>query len=60
MKTIKLGLIGLGGMGSHHAPILQKLDGVEITGVCDLIEEKAKKNGRSAWRALASGLPSAA
>ena len=45
MKTIKLGLIGLGGMGSHHAPILQKLDGVEITGVCDLIEEKAKKMG---------------
>ncbi|MEA4889122.1 MAG: Gfo/Idh/MocA family oxidoreductase [Clostridiaceae bacterium] len=45
MKTIKLGMIGLGGMGNHHAAILSKMPGVEIVGVCDLIEEKAKKLG---------------
>ncbi|MCE5280056.1 MAG: Gfo/Idh/MocA family oxidoreductase [Planctomycetaceae bacterium] len=39
---IKLAMIGLGGMGHHHAGILSKMPNVKITGVCDLIEDKAK------------------
>ncbi|HUS47015.1 MAG TPA: Gfo/Idh/MocA family oxidoreductase, partial [Phycisphaerae bacterium] len=38
---IKLGLIGLGGMGNYHARVLPGLENVEIVGVCDLIEQKA-------------------
>lgn len=46
---IKVGMIGCGGMGNAHAPVLMKLSGVKVVGVCDLIEEKARamsdKNG---------------
>jgi len=45
MDKTKLALIGCGGMGNHHAPILAKMKDVEIVGVCDIIEEKAKKLG---------------
>ena len=42
-------MIGCGGMGNAHAPVLVKLPGVKVVGACDLIEEKAKalagKNG---------------
>jgi len=38
----KLAMIGCGGMGHHHARVLSKMDNVEIVGVCDLIEDKAK------------------
>jgi UDP-N-acetylglucosamine 3-dehydrogenase len=47
MKTVRLAMIGLGAMGSNHARILPKIPGVEITGVCDLIEEKAKSFGKT-------------
>jgi UDP-N-acetylglucosamine 3-dehydrogenase len=39
--VIKLGMIGLGGMGRHHAGVMKGLDNVQIVGVCDLIEERA-------------------
>lgn len=39
---IKVGMIGCGGMGNAHAPVLVKLPGVKVVGACDLIEEKAK------------------
>lgn len=45
MEKTRLGLIGCGGMGNYHAKILAEMDEVEIVGVCDLIEEKARKLG---------------
>ena len=42
---IKLGMIGLGGMGSHHANYFSTLKSVQVVGVCDLIEEKARRAG---------------
>lgn len=39
---IELAMIGCGGMGHYHAGVLSKMPGVKITGVCDLIAEKAK------------------
>jgi predicted dehydrogenase len=42
---IKLGMIGLGGMGNHHANVLSAMKDVRIVGVCDLIEEKARRVG---------------
>ncbi len=38
---VKLGLIGLGNIGSHHANYLKDMENVELVGVCDIIPEKA-------------------
>ncbi|MBI4348994.1 MAG: Gfo/Idh/MocA family oxidoreductase [Elusimicrobia bacterium] len=35
-STIKLGVVGAGKIGSHHARILSKLPGVQLVGVCDV------------------------
>lgn len=43
---LKLGLIGCGGMGSHHARVFSKMTNVNVVGVCDVIEEKARKVGQ--------------
>ncbi len=40
-KKLKLGLVGLGNMGSSHVSTLMQMDNVELVGVCDLIHEKA-------------------
>ncbi|MEW6751027.1 MAG: Gfo/Idh/MocA family oxidoreductase [Candidatus Latescibacterota bacterium] len=39
---IELAMIGCGGMGHHHARIFSRMPAVRITGVCDLIADKAK------------------
>lgn len=39
---MKLGMIGCGSMAGYHAPELTRIDGVDITVCCDLIEDKAK------------------
>lgn len=51
--TVKIGVIGTGNRGTSHVSNLLTIDGVEITAVCDLFEERAKnaasiclKNGR--------------
>ena len=36
MDVIRIGIIGLGGMGRHHAGYLGDLPGVEVTAVCDV------------------------
>ena len=43
METIRLGLIGCGGMMSTHVIGVKYVDHVEIVAVCDIIEEKAQK-----------------
>lgn len=45
MGTLRIAMIGLGNMGSYHAGILPKLPDVEIAGVCDINEIKAKSIG---------------
>ena len=43
MKKLKIALIGAGGIATNaHAPAYEKMDNVEIAGVCDIIEERAK------------------
>ncbi|QHW29943.1 Gfo/Idh/MocA family oxidoreductase [Paenibacillus rhizovicinus] len=41
-KQIRVGIIGLGGMGRAHAKHLRSLSGVEITAVCGQSMEKAE------------------
>lgn len=43
MKKIRLGLIGCGGMMKSHAQGVQKVEGVEITAVCDVKMERAQE-----------------
>ena len=38
---IKLGVIGCGGMGGHHARMIHGMDGVTLVGVADTIAAKA-------------------
>ena len=42
---IKIGMIGLGGMGHGHAQTLAKRSNAKVAWVCDLIEEKARTTG---------------
>lgn len=49
MKTIRLGIVGTGGMANHHARQFQTIAGVELTSCLDIVpgraEEFAKKHG---------------
>ncbi|TDF94060.1 Gfo/Idh/MocA family protein [Paenibacillus piri] len=42
-QKVKLGVVGLGGMGKSHLRYLSKMDSVEIVGVCDVVAEEADK-----------------
>lgn len=43
MKTVRIGLIGLGWMGKLHLKYLSGLEGCSIQAVCDVSEERARK-----------------
>lgn len=43
MKTIRLGLIGCGGMMYAHACSVNRVEGIEIVAVCDIIRERAER-----------------
>jgi predicted dehydrogenase len=45
MNKVRLGIIGVGGMGGNHAQsvIQQKITGVELTAVADIAPDLAKK-----------------
>jgi predicted dehydrogenase len=40
-KKVKIGVVGLGNMGSGHLKYLGSMDTVEIAGVCDIAAKKA-------------------
>ena len=42
MDKVRIGIIGVGGMGSHHAGYLSKgeVRGAELTAVCDVDKSK--------------------
>jgi len=40
---IRVGIIGTGGMGNHHARILSQMKKVKVITVCDVSKEKATK-----------------
>jgi len=46
MEKIKIGVVGVGSLGRHHARIYSQLDGVELIGVCDTDGAKARKIAR--------------
>lgn len=42
MEKIRVGLVGCGGMMKRHAEAVDQVAQVEITAVCDIIEERAR------------------
>lgn len=45
MKNIRLGLIGLGGMASVHSEQVQRIQGADITAICDRESDKVSEWG---------------
>jgi predicted dehydrogenase len=45
MEKVRLGLIGLGGMASVHAEQIQKIQGADITAICDRESDKVSEWG---------------
>lgn len=43
MKKIRIGVVGVGKLGQHHARILSKIENIELTAVVDILPERAKK-----------------
>jgi predicted dehydrogenase len=37
MDSVRVGVIGVGGMGSSHTRLIQELDGMELCAVCDIV-----------------------
>ncbi|MFH1684526.1 MAG: Gfo/Idh/MocA family oxidoreductase [Candidatus Margulisiibacteriota bacterium] len=44
-RGLKIGVIGVGAMGQHHARVISTLPGAQLFGVADLDQEKAKQIG---------------
>ena len=40
MDKVKIGVVGLGGRGNHHATLTASFDNAEITAVCDLYQDR--------------------
>ncbi len=43
IDIVKIGFVGVGGMGSAHCQNLLKIEGAEIVAVCDILPEKAER-----------------
>ena len=41
MDKIRIGLVGTGGIGNHHAKTYQPIEGVELVACCDIFKDKA-------------------
>ncbi len=43
IDVVRVGFVGVGGMGSAHCRNLLGIEGVEIRGVCDIVESKVER-----------------
>jgi hypothetical protein len=43
IETVRIGYVGVGGMGTAHVRNLLKIKGAEIRAVCDIVEEKVAR-----------------
>jgi predicted dehydrogenase len=41
MGNVRIGVIGVGHLGQHHARLLASMDGVELVGICDINRGRA-------------------
>jgi len=45
MRNVRIGVIGVGHLGQHHARLLASMDGVELVGICDINRARADEIG---------------
>lgn len=45
MSNVRIGVIGVGHLGQHHARLLASMDGVDLVGVCDVNRARADEIG---------------
>ena len=43
LDVVRIGFVGVGGMGTHHVNLLTRIEGAEIRAVCDIREEHAER-----------------
>ncbi len=43
LKKVRIGFVGVGGMGSAHVRNLLKIEGAEIRAVCDIVKTKVER-----------------
>ena len=43
MERVRIGFVGVGGMGTNHVNQLMKIDGAEVHAVCDIREKHANR-----------------
>jgi len=44
LETVRVGFVGVGGMGTAHVRNLINIPGVEIRAVCDIVEERVQRS----------------
>lgn len=54
IETVRIGFVGIGGMGSAHVQNLLKIEGCEIRALCDIVPEKVER--ASQW-VVEAGFP---
>src|SRR5262249_26244000 len=43
LERVRIGFVGIGGMGTVHVNNLVRIDGAQIRAVCDIVEEKVQR-----------------
>ena len=43
MERVRIGFVGVGGMGTHHVRTLLRLEGVDIRAICDIKQTHAER-----------------
>jgi predicted dehydrogenase len=43
LEVVRIGFVGVGGMGTVHCTNLLRIEGVQLTAVCDIVEEKVRR-----------------
>lgn len=43
LSVVRIGFVGVGGMGSAHVQNFLRIDGVEVKAVCDIVPEKVER-----------------
>jgi predicted dehydrogenase len=51
MKKVRIGYVGVGGMGTAHVSNLLKIEGAEIVAVCDIVESRVRRAQEMAVKA---------
>jgi len=45
--TLRIGVVGMGGIGNRHAQVYQQLEATDVVAVCDIIPERADRAAKA-------------